>query len=68
MKISARNAIKGMVIEVNTGSVATQVVLDIGNGDRLTSLVTSDSVKDMNIKVGDLVTAIIKSTDVMIAT
>lgn len=67
MKISARNAIKGRVVGLKTGAVAAQVVLDIGNADRLTALVAADSVRDMDIKIGDMVTAVIKSTAVMIA-
>ena len=66
MKLSARNQIKGVITEVTIGSVMAKVQLDIGNGNILNSMITIDSVKDLNLKVGDEVYAVIKSTEVMI--
>lgn len=43
-----------------------RVKLD-GSGDTITSVITLDAVDDLNLKVGDQVSAIIKSTEVMIA-
>ena len=66
MKISARNRLAGTVTEVKTGAVMAQVTIDIGGGHHVTSAIFVDSVKDLGIKKGDKVAAIIKSTDVMV--
>lgn len=66
MKISARNQIKGTITEIKPGVVTAKIVLDIGGGNKLSSVITMDSVNDLNLTVGDEVTAIIKSTEVMI--
>jgi molybdopterin-binding protein len=67
MKISARNHIKGKVVEIVKGRVAAKVKVDIGGGNVLTSLVLAESVDDLGLKVGDPVSAIIKSTEVMLS-
>ncbi|MHC1778242.1 MAG: molybdopterin-binding protein [Lentimicrobium sp.] len=66
MKISARNQIKGTIVEVKPGVVTAKVIIDIGGGNRLSSVITMDSVEDLNLKPGDEVFALIKSTEVMI--
>jgi molybdopterin-binding protein len=66
MKLSARNQIKGKVSKVETGAVMAKVKVDIGAGNTITSLISKESVEDLAIKVGDDVTVIIKSTEVMI--
>ncbi len=66
MKISARNQIKGTIVEVKPGVVTAKVIIDIGGGNRLSSVITMDSVEDLNLKPGDEVVAFIKSTEVMI--
>lgn len=66
MKISARNQIKGVVTEIKPGVVTARVMLDIGGGNRLISVITMESVEELNLKPGDTVYAIIKSTEVMI--
>jgi molybdopterin-binding protein len=67
MKISARNALKGKITSIKEGAVMAQVTVDIGKGNRVVSAIFVDSVKDLKLKVGDKVLAVIKSTDVMIA-
>ena len=67
MKISARNALKGKITSIKEGAVMAQVTVDIGKGNRVVSAIFVDSVKDLRLKVGDKVLAVIKSTDVMIA-
>ena len=52
MKLSARNMIKGKVVEVKKGAVAAQVRVDIGGGNVLTSMITVDAVADLGIKQG----------------
>ena len=66
MKLSARNQIKGKVIDVETGAVMAKVKIDIGGGNTLTSLISKESVEDLALKKGDDITAIIKSTEVII--
>lgn len=67
MKISARNQIKGKVVEIVTDKVAAKVKIDIGGGNVLTSMVLAESVTDLGLKVGDTAFAIIKSTEVMLS-
>jgi len=68
MKISARNAIKGRITALKKGAVMAQITIDIGGGNRVSSAIFVESVEDLGLKVGDEVLAVIKSTDVMIAT
>ena len=66
MKISARNVIKGKVVEVKKGAVAAQVKVDIGGGNVLTSMITVGAVEDLGLDKGQEVSVIIKSTEIMI--
>lgn len=66
MKLSARNALKGKVVDVKKGAVAAQVRVDIGGGNIVTSTVTVDAVEDLGIAVGKNVVAIIKSSEVIL--
>ena len=63
--ISARNQFKGKVKSVKLGNVMAEVVVTVGKLE-IVSAITRGSVDQMRIKVGDKVTAIIKSTEVMI--
>ncbi|MFP3040590.1 TOBE domain-containing protein [Treponema primitia] len=66
MKISARNQIKGKVISIKEGSVNGIVVLDIGGGNRISSTISLDAIKELGLKVGGEAYAIVKATSVMI--
>lgn len=66
MKISARNALKGKVVDFKEGVVTAQITIDIGGGNHVVSSITMDSAKNLGIAVGKNVTAIIKASDVMI--
>lgn len=66
MKISARNTIKGKVEGVEIGAVMASVKIKIEAPDVITAIITKESVKDLNIKDGDEVIAIVKSTEVMV--
>ena len=66
MKISARNQIVGTVTEVTPGSVNATVKVDIGGGNVVTSSITNEAVADLELAVGDRVTVIVKSSDVLI--
>lgn len=66
MKISARNAISGNVIEIKTGATTAHVRIDVG-GTVVTAAITNEAVEDLALEVGDDVRAIIKASDVMVA-
>ncbi|QDW41478.1 transporter [Bradyrhizobium sp. KBS0727] len=67
MRISARNQIKGAVIEVKKGATTSHVRVDIGNGQIITSSITNEAVDELGIKTGGKATVVIKASDVMIA-
>ena len=66
MKLSARNLIPGKVEKVHKGAVTTTVKIDVGNGIHITSSITNEAAEDLKLKAGDSVTAIIKSSDVIV--
>jgi len=68
MRISARNVIKGTVLEVKEGPVNSQVRVDIGGGNVITSMITTDAVADLGLAVGTEAHVIIKASQVMLAT
>ena len=67
MKLSARNQIKGKLIEVRKGSTTAHVRIDVGNGVIITSSITNEAVDDLGLRVGDEAIAVIKASDVMVA-
>jgi molybdopterin-binding protein len=64
--LSARNQFKGTVKSVKLGNVMAEVVVTVGELE-IVSAITRGSAEHMNLKPGDEVTAVIKSTEVMIA-
>jgi molybdopterin-binding protein len=66
MRLSARNQIKGTVLEVKKGATTSHVRVDIG-GNIMTSSITNEAVDDLGIKANGRVTVVIKASDVMIA-
>ena len=66
MKISARNQITGTVTDIKDGVVTAQVTVDIGGGNTIVSSITIDSVKNLGLPAGKLVTPIVKASDVML--
>jgi len=66
MKISARNIIKGKIVEIKDGAVNSEVVLDIG-GTQIISIITRDAVESLKLKVGATAYAVVKASNVMIA-
>ena len=67
MKISARNALKGTIKSITKGTVNGEIVIDIGGGNLITSIITSQSIDNMDLKVGKLVYAIVKANEVLVA-
>jgi molybdopterin-binding protein len=66
MRLSARNQLKGTVTKVTKGATTSHVVVDIGDGQTVTSSITNESVDELGIKKGGKVTVVIKASDVMI--
>ncbi len=64
-RISGRNQLVGRVVEIRISGLIAQVTLSIG-GQRITSIITADAVREMRLRPGDTAAALIKSTDVMI--
>ncbi len=67
MQLSARNQLTGTVTEVNEGAAIANVVVDV-NGQRLVASVTVEAVRDLGLAEGSQVTAIVKASDVILAT
>ena len=67
MRISARNQIKGTVLEVTKGATTSHVRVDIGGGQGVTSSITNEAVDDLALKAGGKVIVVVKASDVMIA-
>jgi molybdopterin-binding protein len=67
MRISARNQIKGTVVEVKKGATTSHVRVDIGNGQIITSAITNEAVDDLGLKAGSKAIVVVKASDVMIA-
>ena len=65
MKISGRNKLQATIKEIVKGGVMAKIVMDY-KGDELVSVITNDSVDDLELKVGDKVTALVKATEMMI--
>jgi molybdopterin-binding protein len=67
MRISARNQIKGTVVDVKKGATTSHVRVDIGGGQIMTSSITNEAVDELGIKAKGSVTVVVKASDVMIA-
>ena len=65
-KLSARNQLKGRVVEVKKGATTSHVRIDIGNGVIITAAITNEAVADLDLKNGTEAWAVIKASDVMV--
>jgi molybdopterin-binding protein len=65
MTLSARNRLEGKIVELQLGGVMAHVVVQVGK-NLIESVITKRSADEMKLKVGDTVSAIIKSTEVML--
>jgi len=66
LKISAKNRITGRITKITESAVLGEVVLDIGAGETITATITDSSVKNLDLKEGDEVWAVVKSTSVIV--
>lgn len=67
MQISARNRLKGKIVEVKKGATTTHVRIDIGGGSIVTASITNEAVDELGLAAGGDAYAVIKASDVMIA-
>jgi len=67
MKLSTRNVLKGKVLDVKEGMIMAKVKVDLGNGNVITSLVSTEAVKELDVKVGEEIQVLVKATSVMLA-
>jgi molybdopterin-binding protein len=67
MKLSARNILKGTIVEVRKGQTTSHIRIYIGGGVIVTSSITNEAVDDLKLKAGQQGYAVIKASDVMVA-
>jgi molybdopterin-binding protein len=65
MHTSARNRLPGTVTDVKLGAVMAQIGIRVGD-NQIDAVITRDSAEEMELKVGDRVFAVVKSTEVMV--
>ncbi len=66
MKISARNVLKGTVIDVVEGATTAHVRIKVGDAV-VTASITNEAVRDLGLKTGMAASAVIKASDVLVA-
>jgi molybdopterin-binding protein len=66
MRLSARNKLPGIVESITIGDLQAKVAIRVGD-NHLVAVVTAEAIDELGLKVGDQVTAIVKSTSVMLA-
>ena len=66
LKLSARNNFKGKVVAVEKGVITAKVKIEVKVPTTITAVITKEAVEDLDLKVGDEVTAIVKSTEVIV--
>ena len=66
MRISARNVIKGKIVEVVKGATTAHVKLDVGGGTVITASITNEAVDELRLAKGETAYAVIKASDVMV--
>ncbi len=67
MKLSARNILKGKVVEVKPGAVNSEVILELPGGAQVVSIITKESAESLGLAKGKTAYAVIKASSVMIA-
>ena len=66
MKISARNQFKGTIVNITEGAVNGIVQIDIGGSNIVSSTISMNAIKELNLEVGKEAYAIVKATSVMV--
>lgn len=68
MPLSARNQFKGKIVTIKIGSVMAEIVIDIGGGHQIVSVISASSARRLRLKKGSAATAVIKATEVIVST
>ncbi len=66
MQLSARNQLKGVIKDITLGNIMAEIVVELPDGQVVVALITFTSSERLNLQIGDEVTAVFKSTEVMI--
>jgi molybdopterin-binding protein len=66
MKISARNQLKGTIVDVVKGATTSHIRIDIGRGVVVTASITNEPIDELKLAKGNPATAVIKASDVMV--
>ena len=67
MKVSARNQLKGTIVDVVKGATTSPVRIDVGGGVIMTASITNEAVDDLKLAKGQPAIAVVKATDVLVA-
>lgn len=67
MKLSARNVISGKIVSITKGVTTSHVKIEVAAGFVLSASITNEAVDDLGLSVGHAATAIVKSSDVIVA-
>ncbi|MFW5657265.1 MAG: TOBE domain-containing protein [Bacteroidota bacterium] len=51
MKLSARNNLKGTIKSIEEGLITSKVVIDLGNGNEIVSIISKDAIADLQLDV-----------------
>jgi molybdopterin-binding protein len=66
MRLSARNILEGKVVAVEKGMTTAHVRIEVASGVVITASITNEAVDDLQLKVGDQASAIIKASSVLV--
>ncbi|MBR0307470.1 MAG: molybdopterin-binding protein [Mogibacterium sp.] len=66
MKLSARNQFRGTIISIDEGAVNGIVKIDIGGGNVVSSTISMNAIRELELEVGKEAYAVIKATSVMV--
>jgi len=67
MKLSARNNLKGKVVDLKIGQVNVEVDIQLSGGDTITSVITKESCQVLGLKIGQEAYAIMKASSIIVA-
>ena len=66
MKLSARNQLRGKIVDVKKGATTAHVKIELAGGATVTASITNEAVDELALKAGDSAYAVIKASDVMV--
>ncbi len=67
MKLSARNVLKGKIIQIKPGAVNTEIIIELPGGAQVVSIITKESAETLGLAIGKPAYAVIKASSVMVA-